>query len=224
MHKVSTGTSTADFPYQKGSRHRTKASLAAGEEPTISCKAILLARPRSQEQLASSREVWDHAGKDQRLRRPPYHQSMSLRLPMTSTTPTATTPCSVVAPAVSASSLSTAPPKQKQLVVTKKSKRKKKRLSTTGETANGHPGSSSASARQAHLRAENRLARISLCIVWLFIFCHVWKLVPTIYELVLPADDERRSQWPQWLSIVNDVSHTLIVFNSAVNFLIYTIL
>ena len=29
---------------------------------------------------------------------------------------------------------------------------------------------------------ELRLARISLCIVWLFIFCHVWKLIPTVYE------------------------------------------
>lgn len=31
---------------------------------------------------------------------------------------------------------------------------------------------------------ENRLTRISLSIVWLFIFCHVWKLIPTIYELL----------------------------------------
>ena len=30
--------------------------------------------------------------------------------------------------------------------------------------------------------------------------------------------------WPNWLKIVNDISHTLIVFNSAVNFLIYSIL
>ncbi len=28
-------------------------------------------------------------------------------------------------------------------------------------------------------------------------------------------------KWPEWLSLVNDISHTLIVFNSAVNFLIY---
>ena len=29
---------------------------------------------------------------------------------------------------------------------------------------------------------ENRLTRISLVIVWMFIFCHVWKLIPTMYE------------------------------------------
>lgn len=32
-------------------------------------------------------------------------------------------------------------------------------------------------------KKENRLTRISLSIVWLFIFCHVWKIVPTAYEL-----------------------------------------
>ena len=33
-------------------------------------------------------------------------------------------------------------------------------------------------------KRESRLTRISLSIVWLFIFCHVWKLIPTIYELI----------------------------------------
>ena len=64
---------------------------------------------------------------------------------------------------------------------------------------------------------ENRLTRISLGIVWLFIFCHIWKLVPTIYE----GFYGEKTKWPRWLEIINDVSHTLIVFNSAVNFLIY---
>ena len=72
---------------------------------------------------------------------------------------------------------------------------------------------------------ENRLTRISLCIVWLFIFCHVWKLVPTLYE-GWNSDEEfaGASEWPKWLLHINDVSHTLIVFNSAVNFLIYVVL
>jgi hypothetical protein len=68
---------------------------------------------------------------------------------------------------------------------------------------------------------ENRLTRISLCIVWLFIFCHVWKLVPTLYE---GWNSNKDSQWPQWVTNINGVSHTLIVFNSAVNFLIYVAL
>ena len=71
-------------------------------------------------------------------------------------------------------------------------------------------------------RVENRLTRISLCIVWLFIFCHAWKLIPTIYEGL--QQSEETAKWPKWLSVINDVSHTLIVFNSAVNFLIYAML
>ena len=33
-------------------------------------------------------------------------------------------------------------------------------------------------------KKESRLTRISLSIVWLFIICHVWKLIPTVYELI----------------------------------------
>ena len=33
-------------------------------------------------------------------------------------------------------------------------------------------------------KKESRLTRIAISIVWLFIFCHSWKLVPTVYELV----------------------------------------
>lgn len=33
-------------------------------------------------------------------------------------------------------------------------------------------------------KKESRLTRISICIVWLFILCHAWKLIPTIYELL----------------------------------------
>ena len=70
---------------------------------------------------------------------------------------------------------------------------------------------------------ENRLTRISLCIVWLFIFCHVWKLIPTLYEGWHGIFNDG-AKWPPWLTIINDLSHTLIVFNSAVNFLIYVAL
>ncbi len=69
-------------------------------------------------------------------------------------------------------------------------------------------------------RRENRLTRISLSIVWLFLFCHVWKLVPTAYELAVGAIEDG----PWWLGMVQDVSHGLIVLNSSVNFLIYVAL
>ena len=42
--------------------------------------------------------------------------------------------------------------------------------------------------------------------------------IPTIYEVV------RGGEWPDWLRNIHDVSHSLIVFNSAVNFLLYTFL
>ena len=40
-------------------------------------------------------------------------------------------------------------------------------------------------------KKESRLTRIAISIVWLFIFCHSWKLVPTIYELVYSEVRER---------------------------------
>ena len=86
------------------------------------------------------------------------------------------------------------------------------------------PGSSSPMIINDDMKSkENRLTRISLCIVWLFIFCHVWKLIPTLYEGWNSSFNEGY-KWPPWVTIINDLSHTLIVFNSAVNFLIYVAL
>lgn len=68
-------------------------------------------------------------------------------------------------------------------------------------------------------RRERRLTRISLCIVWMFLFCHIWKLVPTAYE-VLYGDDH----FPVWTHYIKHLSHALIVLNSSVNFLIYILL
>ena len=67
---------------------------------------------------------------------------------------------------------------------------------------------------------EARLTRIALAIVWLFIFCHAWRLIPTIYEAIYPT----QRSWPTWLHHVNGMSHSFILLNSAVNFLLYTVL
>jgi hypothetical protein len=67
---------------------------------------------------------------------------------------------------------------------------------------------------------ESRITRIALAIVWLFIFCHAWRLIPTIYEALYNPDEE----WPTWLVHIQSLSHCFIVFNSAVNFLLYTVL
>ena len=75
-------------------------------------------------------------------------------------------------------------------------------------------------------KKETKLARISLCIVWLFIFCHVWKLIPTAYETFFIEDMTvgLKIEWPYWLDIVKEVSHSLITINSGLNFLIYIVL
>ena len=91
--------------------------------------------------------------------------------------------------------------------------------------ANHDLKSNNISLDSVNIRAkENRLTRISLCIVWLFIFCHVWKLIPTFYEGWYNDEVQGAAQWPPWLNNINDISHTLIVLNSAVNFLIYVVL
>ena len=68
-------------------------------------------------------------------------------------------------------------------------------------------------------RRERRLTRISLTIVWLFLFCHIWKLVPTAYEVIYGDD-----HFPMWTHYIRNLSHALIVLNSSVNFLIYAML
>lgn len=76
------------------------------------------------------------------------------------------------------------------------------------------------------IRKELRLARISLWIVWLFIFSHVWKLIPTAYETFVAEDRgvEFHSVWPKWLKLVESISHSLITINSSLNFIVYVVL
>ena len=99
-------------------------------------------------------------------------------------------------------------------------------------------GSSTTTTSRRHsstseTKKELRLARISLCIVWLFLFCHVWKLVPTIYSTFIADDSENQNEdmalgitvvWPDWLHVIENISHTLITLNSSLNFLIYIVL
>ena len=47
-------------------------------------------------------------------------------------------------------------------------------------------------------KQENRLTRISLSIVSLFVACHIWRLVPTAYEAFHAAADHTTVlvRWP----------------------------
>ena len=73
-------------------------------------------------------------------------------------------------------------------------------------------------------KQENRLTRISIGIVSLYIICHIWRILPTAYEALYSEDGTVLSHWPQWLIHVYHLSHTLIVTNSAINFLLYVVL
>lgn len=68
---------------------------------------------------------------------------------------------------------------------------------------------------------EQRLARISTSIVWLFIVCHIWRMIPTVYEYLNSDNGLEVAIWPTALDVVEHISHSLILTNSAVNFLIY---
>ena len=51
-------------------------------------------------------------------------------------------------------------------------------------------------------------------------FCHIWKLIPTFYEVFY---GEVNFAELKWLQNIKDISHALIVLNSSVNFLIYVV-
>lgn len=100
--------------------------------------------------------------------------------------------------------------------VTRQSYNHLRRRSTIPSIGDGLRRSNSTVCR----KREVRLTRISLAIVWLFLFCHFWKFIPSIYELAYRDEQE----FPAWVKNIQHVSHVLIVLNSSVNFLIYVAL
>ena len=73
-------------------------------------------------------------------------------------------------------------------------------------------------------RRELRLIRICVGIVSMFVCCHIWRLIPTLYEAIFDLDGTESKAWPLWLEHVSHLSHTLIVLNSSVNILLYIVL
>ena len=62
-------------------------------------------------------------------------------------------------------------------------------------------------------RLLSRLARISVVIVFIFIFCHSLKIVPSLLEIL--------GYPPELLPGVLPLSHLLLTINCSVNFLVY---
>jgi hypothetical protein len=51
--------------------------------------------------------------------------------------------------------------------------------------------------------------------------CHLWRMIPTVYEYWNSDNGLNVAVWPYSLVVIEHISHSLILFNSAVNFLIY---
>ena len=73
---------------------------------------------------------------------------------------------------------------------------------------------------------EKRLTRISIVLIIIYVLCHMWKLPPTVYEAWYSITNNTTTHviWPDWLDVVQTISHLLIVANSAFNFIIYLLL
>ena len=73
---------------------------------------------------------------------------------------------------------------------------------------------------------EKRLTRISIVLIIIYILCHIWKLPPSIYEACYSIyhNTITHVKWPSWLDVLHDISHVLILANSAFNFIIYLVL
>ncbi|CAB4058169.1 unnamed protein product [Lepeophtheirus salmonis] len=80
------------------------------------------------------------------------------------------------------------------------------------------------SSRDSIIQKERRLTIISLCVISIFILCHIWKVIPTIVEASYSTDGLDHSNWPKWVLTIEKISHTMISLNSVINFLLYIIL
>lgn len=73
-----------------------------------------------------------------------------------------------------------------------------------------HGGSPTVTAR------ETKLTFVSFYIMLMYLFCHIWKFIPNVFEAIRGME-----KYPNWLHWINDLSHLMVVINSAFNFLPY---
>lgn len=73
-------------------------------------------------------------------------------------------------------------------------------------------------------KEDRRLTMISFYIMFMYVVTHIWKLIPNCYDAIYGYDegtDAILPEWPKWLNVIKDVSHIMVVCNSACNFLPY---
>ena len=70
------------------------------------------------------------------------------------------------------------------------------------------------------------MAQINVVIVIIFIICHSFVQIPTVYELIQRLNNrERVTVWKhkQLIQTITEISQIMVVFNSSVNFYVYLI-
>ena len=99
-----------------------------------------------------------------------------------------------------------------------------RKVSRSSNSTSMSTGNFTSSHNLQSRKQEDRLSRISVGIVSLYIICHIWRIVPTAYEAMYSEEGFLLSKWPTWLIHIYHLSHLLIVTNSSINFLIYVVL
>ena len=71
---------------------------------------------------------------------------------------------------------------------------------------------------------DQKLSWISIYICIMYLICHMWKFIPNCYDAIYGFGEDgiaTSPKWPKWLHLIKDLSHIMVVCNSALNFLPY---
>ena len=79
------------------------------------------------------------------------------------------------------------------------------------------------SALPVSQKRENKVARMMITIVAVFVICHTLRFFINMYEFVQKERGVSEREWPDWIQTAIAISHLLFVVNSSVNFLIYNL-
>jgi len=72
-------------------------------------------------------------------------------------------------------------------------------------------------------RRDSTMAAMLFCIVVVFFVSHSPRLVLNIYEAIQMIRFGTIKFWPEWADILTRVNHFMLVFNSSINIIIYTV-